>query len=185
MLGDIARFLIDTLLTLFGAALLLRAWMQAVRLPPYNPISRSIFQITNWLVLPLRRVIPGVAGIDWASLIGAWLTALTLMALLLLVAGVSPLLMLPSGLFLALLTVLKWGITLLMWMTLLMAVMSWINPHTPAMHILQHLVAPFLRPIQRALPSLGGLDLSPLVLLLATQIALMVLARASAMPLGL
>ena len=67
MLNEIGRFLVDLLLTLFGAALLLRAWSQAVRLPPGNPLSRTLFQITDWLVLPLRKIIPGAGGIDWAS----------------------------------------------------------------------------------------------------------------------
>lgn len=76
MFGDITRFLLDTLFTLFGAALLLRAWTQAVRLSPRNPLSQSIFQLTGWLVHPLRRIIPATGYIDWSSLVAAYLTAL-------------------------------------------------------------------------------------------------------------
>ena len=59
MFGDIARFLLNTVFTLFGAALLLRAWMQVVRMPPYNPVSNAVMQATNWIVLPLRKILPG------------------------------------------------------------------------------------------------------------------------------
>ncbi|WP_459741142.1 YggT family protein, partial [Pseudomonas aeruginosa] len=55
MFGEIARFLLNTVFTLFGAALILRVWMQAVRVPPYNPVTQAVLQATNWLVLPLRR----------------------------------------------------------------------------------------------------------------------------------
>ena len=61
MFGDIARFLLNTVFTLFGAALLLRAWMQVVRMPPYNPVSNAVMQATNWIVLPLRKILPGAA----------------------------------------------------------------------------------------------------------------------------
>src|ERR1700712_5351317 len=90
MFGDIARFLIDIVFTLFGAALLLRAWMQAVRLPPRNPFSQGIFQISDWLVVPLRRILPGKGGVDWACLVGAWLAAVIYLVLVVAVAGGDP-----------------------------------------------------------------------------------------------
>src|ERR1700692_1217965 len=67
MFGEIARFLLNTLFTLFGAALLLRAWMQVVRMPPYNPVSNAVMQATNWLVLPLGQICPGGKNIAWGS----------------------------------------------------------------------------------------------------------------------
>lgn len=185
MLNEIGRFLVDLVLTLFGSALLLRAWSQAVRLSPGNPLSRALFQITDWLVLPLRRIIPGVGGIDWASLVGAWIVALAYLAFVLLLAGASPLLMMPMGLLTALLVVLKWAVSLVMWMTLLMALLSWINPHSPVMGFLQVLLAPFLNPLRRFMPLIGGLDLSPLALFILAQIALIIITRSGGMLFGL
>jgi YggT family protein len=185
MLGDIARYLIDIIFTLFGAVLILRAWMQAVRLPAGNPLSSTVIQVSNWLVLPLRRAIKPVGGIDWASIAGAWLTALVFLLLTLFVTGANPLSFLPVGLLVAVLTVLKWAVNLLMWMTLVMAVLSWVNPHSPAYAVLAHLTAPFLNPIRRVMPLVGGVDLSPLILFVLTQIALMVLARVSVGMFGL
>ncbi len=77
----------------------------------------------------------------------------------------------------ALLTVAKWGLTLLLWTTLLLAVLSWVNPRSPAMQVAMQLTAPFLNPIRRAIPLIGGMDLSPLVLFLVIQVLLIVLAK--------
>lgn len=177
MFGDIAHFLIDIIFTLFGAILILRMWMQAVRLPPRNPVSQGVLQATNWLVLPLRRVVPSAAGIDWASLLAAWLTAIVYLALVLALAGANPLDFFPIGLAMALLTVLKWALNLLLWLTLLMAILSWINPRAEIMPVLYYLTAPFLNPIRRVVPQFGGFDMSPLVLYVLTQVALIVVGR--------
>ncbi|MBN4674846.1 YggT family protein [Pandoraea nosoerga] len=180
MLVEIARLLLDLVFSLFGALLLLRVWMQMTRLPPRNPLSQGIFQFTNWIVLPLRRVLPGVGGIDWACVVGAWLCAVVYLVLITAVVGVSPVTVFPRGLLVALVLVAKWGgANLVMWLTLLMAVLSWVNPRATAMPILQHLLDPLLRPLRRVIPMLGGFDLSPLALFVLMQILLIVLARLS------
>ncbi len=177
MFGEIARFLLNIAFTLFGAVLLLRLWMQFVRMPAFNPISRTIFQISDWIVVPLRRLLGGRGGIDWASLAAAWLTALAFLFATAVVAGINPMSLFPAGLWIALLLVLKWAVNLVMWVTLLMVILSWVNPSAPAMPVLDALTAPLLDPLRRVLPKLGSLDLSPLVLFVLTQIALMVLAQ--------
>ncbi|MEA3121281.1 MAG: YggT family protein, partial [Paraburkholderia sp.] len=91
MFGDIARFLLSTVFTLFGAALLLRAWMFAVRMPPYNPVASAVTQATNWLVLPIRLAFKPTRGIDWASVVAALLASLVYVGLMVLLAGVDPL----------------------------------------------------------------------------------------------
>ena len=179
MFGDIIRFLLDITFTLFGAVLVLRCWMQLARVHPRHPVTHSVIQATNWLVLPLRRVVPGVGGIDWASIVAAWLVAIVYLLLLALLSGLNLATFLPAALGLALLTVLKWGLNLVVWMTLIQAVLSWVNPHAPLMPLLQTLTAPLLAPIRRVLPLLGGIDLSPLVLLVIAQVALMMVARLS------
>ncbi|MEM5315576.1 YggT family protein [Paraburkholderia sp. JHI869] len=179
MFGDIARFLLNTVFTLFGAALLLRAWLQYVRVPPYNPVTHAIQQVTNWLVLPLRHVIPGVRGIDWASVVAALVAAIAYVLLMVWIAGVDPLGLLPTLLIVAVLTLVKWALNLLIWMTILMALLSWLNPRSAAMPVLFQLTAPFLNPLRRILPNLGGLDLSPILLFVIVQVLLMVVTRAA------
>ena len=177
MFGDIARFLLNTVFTLFGAALLLRAWMQVVRMPPYNPVSNAVLQATNWLVLPLRHVFRGTRGIDWASVAAAVLAALVYVVLMVALAGVDPLGLAPVLVIVALLTVVKWALNLLIWLTILMALLSWLNPRSPAMPLLYQLTAPFLNPLRRILPQFGGIDLSPILLFVIVQILLMVVTR--------
>ena len=179
MFGDIARFLLNTVFTLFGAALLLRAWLQYVRVPPYNPVTHAIQQVTNWLVLPLRHVIPGVRGIDWASVVAALVAAIAYVLLMVWIAGVDPLGLLPTLLIVAVLTLVKWALNLLIWLTILMALLSWLNPRSPAMPILYQLTAPFLNPLRRVIPHLGGIDLSPILLFVIVQVLLMVVTRAA------
>ncbi len=87
MFGDVASFLLDTVFSLFGAVLLLRAWMLAVRLPPFNPVSHAVYQLSNWLVLPLRKLIPNVRNIDWTSIVAAYLVAVLYLVLLISASG--------------------------------------------------------------------------------------------------
>ncbi|CAB3746385.1 YggT family protein [Paraburkholderia humisilvae] len=179
MFGDIARFLLNTVFTLFGAALLLRAWLQFVRLPPYNPVSSAVLQVTNWLVLPLRKVLPNARQIDWASLIATVVTAIVYIVLILLIGHVDPRALMPMLLIVALLTVIKWALNLVIWLTILMALLSWLNPRSPAMPILYQLTAPFLDPLRKIIPRLGGIDLSPILLFVIVQVLLMVVTRAA------
>ncbi|HEY3536757.1 MAG: YggT family protein [Trinickia sp.] len=177
MFGDIARFLLNTVFTLFGAALLLRAWIVAVRMPPYNPVSNAVNHATNWLVLPLRHVFKTARGIDWASLVAALIAAIVYVVLMVSVAGVDPLGLAPVIAIVALLTVIKWALNLLVWLTILMALLSWLNPSSPAMPILYQLTAPFLNPLRRVLPRFGGIDLSPILLFVIVQVLLMIVTR--------
>ncbi|CAN7258128.1 YggT family protein [Trinickia sp. LjRoot230] len=177
MFGDIARFLLNTVFTLFGAALLLRAWMLAVRMPPYNPVSNAVMQATNWLVLPLRHVFKSARRVDSASLVAAVLAAIVYVVLMVSIAGVDPLALAPTIAIVALLTVIKWALNLIIWLTILMALLSWLNPRSPAMPILYQLTAPFLDPLRRILPTFGGIDLSPILLFVIVQVLLMVVTR--------
>jgi YggT family protein len=179
MFGDILRFLLDISFTLFGAVLLLRAWMQLARVHARHPLTHGIGQATNWLVMPLRRVIPGFGGIDWASVVAAWLAALVYVWLLVLLSGFNLMSALPASFLIAVLMVVKWALNLIVWVTLIMVIMSWVNPHAPLMSLLQTLTEPVLGPIRRVLPAPGGFDLSPLVVLVLAQIGLMMVARAS------
>ncbi|MEA3119092.1 MAG: YggT family protein [Paraburkholderia sp.] len=177
MFGDIARFLLSTVFTLFGAALLLRAWMFAVRMPPYNPVGSAVTQATNWLVLPIRLAFKPTRGIDWASVVAALLASLVYVGLMVLLAGVDPLGLMPVILVVTLLTVAKWALNLVIWLTILLALLSWLNPRSPAMPILSQLTAPFLDPLRRILPHFGGIDLSPILLFVIVQVLLMVVTR--------
>jgi len=179
MLGDISRFLIEIAFTLFGAALVARVWMHAVRLHPYNPVAQAVRQCTQWLVNPLKRLAPQHRTLDTAALLALWLTALAYLLLMWLVSTgtLPPAQLLPNALGVAVITAAKWGLNLIVWMTLAQVILSWVNPMAPIMALLQTLTAPLLAPIQRILPNFGGLDLSPMALLIAAQVIMMMLNR--------
>jgi len=189
MLYEISRFLIDVVGGLLASACLLRAWMQWLRLPARNPLGVFIQSLTDWLVRPLRRVIPGWRGVDWASIVAAFLVALTSVLLATMASGaLAASWSAPGALLLfslALVWTLKWALYLALIVVLVAAVMSWINPHAPLLPLFDSLAAPLLRPIRRILPLMGRFDLSPLVLILLIQIALIALRNLSIGSLGI
>ena len=179
MFSDVLYFVLNILFSLLGIALILRAWMYAIRLHPFNPYVQAVLRGTNWLVGPLRNVIKPSNRLDWPSLIACWLTALVYLWLtwVLLTGQLPPADGMARSLVAAVITVAKWAFNIVLWVTLIQAVLSWVNPMAPMMPLLQTLTAPLLNPIRRFMPDLGGLDLSPLVLLILAQVAIMVLQR--------
>ena len=177
MIFDTLQFLFAVPAGLLGSALLLRAYAQRIRLHPHNPLSQFLFRLTDWLVKPLRRAIPGAGGIDWASILGAWLTALLLVVLLLALrsmlagAGLTLLPGLPTLAMLAVIKIAEWVIAMAMLFILLAALLSWFQLSSPLAYVINDLVKPLLQPIQRRLPLSGGLDFSPLIVLFLLMVA--------------
>ena len=167
MFYDLFSLVLDTVAGLFAGVLLLRFWMQVVRVRAPQQLAQFTFQLTDWLVKPLRRLIPGIAGFDWASFVGAYLVALlaALLKLLVLFGGVSL-----AVSWLALLMLAQWIIYGWTALLILEVIFSWVNPHAPLAPLVQALNAPLLRPIRRIMPRLGGLDISPMILFLLLQI---------------
>lgn len=167
MLHGIFTFVIDTIAGLFAGFLLLRFWMQVQRVRPPMGLAQSIFQLTDWLVHPIRRVIPGFGGYDWASLIAAFFVALlSTLADFLVVSQVS----LPVIALLASFKLLQWILYGLMALLVLEAVFSWVNPHAPFAPFIRTLNDPILSPIRKLLPPLGGIDFSPMAALILLQV---------------
>lgn len=186
MFHEIVRLIVDFGGTLLAGACLLRAWMQYQRLNVHNPLGQFVMTLTDWLVRPLRRVIPGYRGLDWASIAGAFLVGLVAVLLLVMVGMASgadfPSIGFVAGLMLVWL--IKWAIYLAQALVLIGAVLSWINPYSPVLPVVDALTGPMLRPIRRVVPMIGRFDLSPLVFLLAMQILLIVLRNVSGRTLG-
>lgn len=172
LLLTILQYIIDAAATILGGVLLLRFWMQAVRVRPPSTVAQFTFTLTDWLVKPLRRVLPGVGGYDWASLLGAFLVVVLASSLLFVVGYDVQMVLLH-----ALLRFLNWIIYGFMALLIIQAVFSWINPNAPLAPFVNALGEPLLRPVRKVIPPLGGLDLSVLVVLVLLQIAQLVLSR--------
>lgn len=177
MLADTLRFFIQTLGGLFAVAVLLRFAMQALRVPFGNPFSQFIMRITDFAVKPLRRVVPGIAGYDWASLLLAWLTEVLVIVLLQWLAGFPFSLagpgVWPAMLGLGAIELIRLALYLVMGLVLLRAILSWVNPYSPIAPIIYPLTEPLLAPFRRWLPA-SQIDFSPLVLLILCQFLLAV-----------
>ncbi|WP_328595830.1 YggT family protein [Rugamonas aquatica] len=167
---SILVLIVDAIATLLGGALLLRFWMQAIRVRPPASVAQFTFQLSDWLVRPLRRIVPGVGGYDWASLIGAFLIVLLATSVMYLAGWTTPLVLL-----MALQRFLQWILYGFMALLVIEAIFSWVNPHAPLAPFVRALNEPLLRPIRRVVPLVGNLDLSLLVALIVLQIALLVL----------
>jgi len=169
------EFLVSTLFELYILALLLRFMLQQVRADFYNPVSQFLVRVTNPPLRPLRRMIPGWRGIDIASLVLLLALQLLLLYLLVMLRGQFPS---PIGMiFLALAELLSLTLNIYIFALLIQAILSWVNPgsYHPVNGLLYSLNEPLLRPARRLLPPISGLDLSPLVVLLALQVAKMLL----------
>ena len=174
MLAQAIAFVLDALFHLFILAALVRFWMQAFRASARNPIAQFTMALTDWAVRPLRRVIPGLFNLDWASLVVAFAFELLLQFLLLLVMGASPNLDAASVLlFFAFVKLIRLSIYVFMGAIIIQAVLSWVNPHHPVAPFFHALTRPFLKPFQRAVPPIGGVDITPVLVLIALQLVLM------------
>lgn len=162
------NFLVDTLFNLYLMVVLLRLWLQWARADFYNPFSQFVTKATNPILRPLRRVIPSLGGFDLASLVLALLVVATKVVLLQLISGGGfPIFAIVIETFK---TVLKEALTLVTWVLIIRAILSWVSQgHNPVEAVFHQLTEPMLAPIRRVLPSMGGFDLSILVLLLGLQ----------------
>lgn len=175
MFYQLASVLLDVLASLVAGACLLRLAMQWQRLPFQSPLGRFVFAVTDWLVLPLRRLLPGSRRWDTASLLAAWLIKLLQMLLLWWLAGFqAPVSSLPVAALLGLLQLLVSALSALV---LVYGLLSWLQPGSYMHHLTGRLSEPWLYPLRKILPLIGGMDLSPLALLLLLQMVGIVLSH--------
>jgi len=189
MIAQILLIILEAVYWILVPAALLRFYMQLLSLPFRNPIGQFVRAVTDWIILPLRRVFKGV-GYDWASLIAAYL--LELLHIFLgdvIVFGPARYLfpmaypgLLVSAVFGLAITVMSLMIVIL----IVYIVLSWVaRGGSSVSDILSAMVAPWLRPIRRYLPLVGGFDLSPIVLSVLLQIGIVILKYSQVAALGL
>ena len=169
------NFLLDFFFDAFLMVLIIRVWLQLVRADFYNPLSQFVVKITNPVVIPFRRVIPGLGGIDLATLLIAYIVAVSKFIVLSLVNG-GPIDIVPSLLIGIIFLIKKTGFLMFILM-LVMAIMSWVvQGYNPTMALLHQLTEPLLRPIRKVIPPVGGLDLSIIAAFLLLNVINFVLA---------
>jgi YggT family protein len=175
MLAQIVLLITGTVLGFITLMLLARFFMQWGRVSFRNPIGHFVITVTDWAVMPMRRIIPGLFGLDIASLLLAWV-AQVLYVLIEIGLGM-PVSASFAAPLLGLVYLARMTIYLIFGVVLISVVLSWVGPHAPLAHVFNELSRPFLAPLRRLIRPLGGIDLSPLVLLLVLQIVLLVIER--------
>ncbi len=181
MLNNALLFLLQTVLDIFTLLFLLRFYFQVTRVSFQNQAAQMVVSLTNFAVLPMRRVMKlvrnlGVAKFDLSTLLLAYITQLLLTVLSLwlkdfplLIAGNS---VWPTILALALLGIISMSVTIFLYAVLIQAILSWVNPHTPIAPVLNNLTHPILRLLRKHIPPAGNVDLSPLIFMIAAQLLL-------------
>ncbi len=168
-------FLIQTLFGLYITIVMLRFLLQLVRADFYNPVSQFIVKVTTPALRPLRRFIPGLGGIDLSSLILAWILKSAELTLIIWVSGVtiSP----AASPLWAISALVSLTINIFLFAILIQVIVSWISPgnYNPIIGLIQKLTDPIMRPAQRLLPPIAGIDLSPMLVIIGLTLLEMLL----------
>lgn len=182
MADQALTFILEVFFGLFIYGFLLRFLMQAMRAPFRNPAGQAIVALTDWAVKPLRRVIPGVGGYDWASFVAAYVAQIAQFLAMFAIFG-SGFASITGGAVLfvlasAAIALLKAVIWVLIVVVIVQALLSWVAPDGPLSGVLNAMTFPFLRPLRRVIPPIGGtLDLTPLILIVILNLILMLPVR--------
>lgn len=156
-------YLISTVVKLYVAALLIRVWMQWARADYYNPFAQMVVRITQPVLRPLRRIIPAIGPIDTAAVVLAYI--LITVSLPLIFTQPSSISVV-SYLLLGLAGLVKAAGSLLFWILIIRAIMSWISQgRSPVDYLLYQLTEPLMAPIRRIIPTFGGLDFSVMIII--------------------
>jgi YggT family protein len=176
-LADAARFLVEVTLGFYLLLVLLRFLFQLLHADFYNPLSQFVVTLTNPPLRHLRRFIPGLWGIDLASLSLAFMVALAKLVLIAMITGFP--LGVGSSIILTIADLLETLVYILIFATIARAILSWFQQggHHPLTRLLDSLTDPLLSPIRRALPPVGGLDFSPFVLIILLSLSLKLIVK--------
>jgi YggT family protein len=161
---------IDAVVSAVVYLLLIRFHFQWLRVPFRNQIGQFVVATTNWAVMPARRVVPSLAGLDLATLVLAWLIqALGLWAQVAIVGGEPSLAALAA---VAAVDLVRYSVYILVFAVILHVAITWINPDAPAEPLLDMITRPFLRPLRRYVPPVANVDLTPMVLIIILYVLL-------------
>lgn len=174
--SNAATYLVTVLFGFYIGAVMLRFLLQWVRADfYYNPIARALVAITNPALRPLRRIIPGYKGIDWAALTLMFAVQLAESTLILLILGRAP--SFPALLVIAAADLASLAVWLFFAAVFIQIILSWVSPdqYNPLMELIEPLTEPLMKPARQILPPIGGLDLSPILVILFLQLTSMLL----------
>ena len=174
-LANPLEFLVTTLFSLYILAVMLRFLLGVVRADFYNPVSQFLIRITNPLLLPMRKVIPSLGRYDTSALLLMLLLQFISLGLVVLLRGIS--VSVVTLLIVAVGELVMLAINVFMFAIIIQVILSWINPgnYNPVTALLYSITSPIMRPLQRLIPPISGIDLSPLVAIIGLQVLRMLI----------
>jgi YggT family protein len=175
-------FLVKTLAQLYLLLLLLRFWLPWLRADFRNPIAQGILRFTSPLVVPLRRFLPAIGRLDTATILVAFIIQFVVVLVLLAIMRRS--VPTPVVAVVSLIELVILSLNLFFFATLIRIILSWVAPgnYNPITALLTTLSEPVLRPFRRIVPSVGGLDISPIFAILLLQAAVIFLQSIKPVP---
>ncbi len=167
-------FLIQVIFGAYILVVMLRFLLQLVKADFYNPISQFIVKVTSPVLVYLRRIIPGLGGIDIASIVLMWVLKAVELTLTLTLVGLPASYMVIAW---AVPELVRLAFNVFIFSILIQVIMSWVNPgaYNPATALIGYLTEPILRPARRIIPPIGGLDLSPMIAMIGLYLVQMLL----------
>ena len=173
MISSALQFLLNAVLGLLTMMFLLRFIMQALRVSFHNPIGQTVMALTDFAVKPARRFVPSWKKNDLSTLLLAFITQVILKFVMLWLGdflfAVADVPVWPNIFALSLIGVVSAILDIFFYALLSHVILSWVNPHSPIAPVLHSITRPILGPIQRIIPTMGGIDFSPLVAILLLQ----------------
>ena len=170
MFAQIGVYLVEAVFGFFVFMLLTRFHFQWLRVSFRNQVGEFVLATTNAMVIPVRRFIPGLAGLDLTTLLLAWLLQILSIWLQATILGADPDAVALAAV--AAVDLLRYSLYILVFALIVQVLMSWINPYAPLAPIFDAAVRPFVRPIRRLVPPIAGIDLSPAILFILLQVLL-------------
>jgi YggT family protein len=168
-------FLVQVIFGAYILIVMLRFLLQLVKADFYNPVSQFVVKVTTPPLRPLRRMIPGIAGLDIASIILMWLLKSLELALIMMIGGLGTSLL--SALIWSIPELISLFINVFLFAILIQVIISWVNPggYNPVIGLLYSLTEPLLGPARRIVPPISGLDLSPMLVMIGLVLLKMLL----------
>jgi len=181
---QVGMLVVNTFISLYLLVVILRFLLQVVRADFYNPISQFIVKATNPLLVPMRKVIPGFGGIDVASLVLAILVQALGISLIMMINGALPV---PQVLLWSVINIIAFVLNIYFFGLLISIFASWVAPgsYNPALILINQILEPVTRPVRKMMPDMGGLDISPIIIIMLIQVMSIMhtaIAQSSKMP---
>lgn len=175
-LANAGVLIVQAVFGLLTGLFFFRFLMQGLRVDFRNPLSQFVYKLTNPVLMPIQKALPVVRGWNLAALLVTFLLTLLETWLLYRLAGLG--LPIPALLVISLALLIQFAATVVLWMIILRAILSFVSPdpYNPMVQMLYRLSDPILKPFQKLIPPIGGLDLSPVFAVLALQLVRVLIA---------